>query len=167
MSDQQTTYGGLLMIFVLYILWFIFNEKITAETAVSGLIVCAVLYFFLCRFMGYSLKKDVKALKTFPLFLKFLIHIFINIILSNISVIKIILSQKKKAESEIVTFNPSLKKFGTKCLYANSITITPGTFTIKLKDGVYTVHSLIPSFSKDLNDSVILKYIKQMEEKGN
>ena len=154
------------MIFVLYILWFIFNEKITAETAVSGLIVCAVLYFFLCRFMGYSLKKDVKALKTLPLFLKFIAVLFINIVLFNISVIKIILSTNQKPESEIVTFDPELKKFGTKCLYANSITITPGTFTIKLKDGIYTVHSLIPSFSKDLNESVLLKYIKQMEEIG-
>ncbi len=152
------------MIFALYILWFIFNEKVTAETAVSGLIVCAVLYFFLCRFMGYSLKKDIKAFKNIPLFFKFLIHLFINIVFSNINVIKIILSKNKKADSEIVVFNPSLKKFGTKCLYANSITITPGTFTIKLKDGVYTVHSLIPSFSKHLLDSEILKNIKQMEE---
>ena len=128
------------MIFVLYILWIIFNGRFTAETAVVGLIICCALYFFLCRFLGY------------------------NIVLSNISVIKIILSPNKKPDSKIVTFNPGLKKFSTKCILANSITLTPGTYTIKLEDGQYMVHALVPEFGKDLNNLQVLKYIRKMED---
>ncbi len=153
------------MIFVLYILWFIFNGRFTAETAVVGLIVCCVLYFFLCRFLGYSVKNDIASIKKIPLFAVFFIILFFHIVLSNISVIKIILSPHKKPESKITTFNPGLKSFSARCILANSITLTPGTYTLKLEDGQYTVHALVPDFAKDLNSMPILKYIRKMEDK--
>lgn len=153
------------MIFILYILWFIFNGRFTAETAVVGFAVCSAIYFGLCRLMGYSLKKDISALKKIHVFIVFFIFVLIHVIISNINVIRIILSAKKKPESEIVTFNAGLKEFNTKCLFANSITITPGTYTIGLKNGVYTVHALTPDFSKHLLESKVLKCVKKMEEK--
>ena len=153
------------MIFVLYILWFIFSNAVTAETAVSGAVVCSFLYFFLCRFLGYSLKKDIMALKKIPSFIVFLLILFFHIVMSNIGVIRVIRSVKKKPDSEIITFNPGLKKFSSKCIFANSITITPGTFTVGLKNGVYSVHALTPEFSEGLEDSTILKRLKNMEEK--
>ncbi len=152
------------MIFVLYILWIIFNGRFTAETAVVGLVVCCTLYFFLCRFLGYSIKNDIFSIKKIPLFIKFFVVLFFHIVLSNISVIKIILSPNKKPDSKIVTFNPSLKKFSTKCILANSITLTPGTYTVKLEDGQYMVHALVPEFAKDLDNLQILKYIRKMED---
>ena len=152
------------MIFVLYILWIIFNGRFTAETAVVGLIICCALYFFLCRFLGYNIKNDIVSIKKIPLFIKFFVVLFFHIVLSNISVIKIILSPNKKPDSKIVTFNPGLKKFSTKCILANSITLTPGTYTIKLEDGQYMVHALVPEFGKDLNNLQVLKYIRKMED---
>ncbi len=162
----QAEYGGLRMIFILYILWFIFNGRFTAETAVVGLIVCCALYFFLCRFLGYSIKNDIASIKKIPLFIVFFVVLFFHIVLSNISVIKIILSPNKKPESKFVTFNPGLKKFTSKCILANSITLTPGTYTLKLEDGQYTVHALVPDFAKDLNNMPVLKYIRKMEDKA-
>lgn len=153
------------MIFVLYFLWFIFNGRFTVETAVIGLIVCCAVYFFMCHFLGYSIKKDILSIKKIPLFIIFFIILFFHILMSNISVIKIILSPKKNPDSKIVTFNPGLKKFASRCILANSITLTPGTYTVKLEDGNYSVHALVPEFAKDLDSSPILKYIRKMEDK--
>ncbi len=152
------------MIFVLYILWFIFNGSFSVQTFVIGFIVCCTLYFFLCRFLGYKVKNDIASVKKIPLFIKFVVVLFYYILISNISVIKIILSPKRKPDSQIVTFNPELKKFSTRCILANSITLTPGTYTVKLENGQYTVHTLTPEFSKELKKLHILKYIKKMED---
>lgn len=154
------------MIFSLYILWIIFNGRITAEIAVIGLVVCLSLYFFLYKFLGYNLKKDISSLKTIPKFVVFLLVLFFQIVISNINVIKIILSPKKKPKSEIVEFETDIKSVNLRCLFANSITITPGTYTVALKDGRYSVHSLTPDFSNHLNRSGVLRCIKKMEDKN-
>ena len=146
-------------------MWFIFNGRLSLETALTGIVVCGAIYGFLCRFIGYDIKKDISSLKKIHIFIAFLLTLFLNIAISNFIVIKIILSPNKKPNSEIVSFNPRLKNFNTRCIYAEAITITPGTYTVGLKNGEYQVHSLTPRFSKQLTNSAVLRYIKSMEDK--
>ena len=49
---------GMRMYVALFTLWIIFNGRFTPEVAVIGLIVSAVIFLFICKFMDYSLRKE-------------------------------------------------------------------------------------------------------------
>ena len=48
------------MFFVYFALWVVLNGKWTTEIALFGVAFAAIAYFFSCRFMGFSLKTDVR-----------------------------------------------------------------------------------------------------------
>ena len=49
------------------------------------------------------------------------------------------------------------------CL-ANSITLTPGTITISLDDGLFTVHCLDKSMAEGIADSRFVRLLQRIEE---
>ena len=49
---------------------------------------------------------------------------------------------------------------------ANSITLTPGTITVSLKDDTYEVHCLDKGLSEGIEDSCFVKLLKEMEEES-
>ena len=57
------------MFILLLLIWFIFNGKITLEITVLGIILCALIYFFMCRFMDYSVRKDFALIRKSVFFL--------------------------------------------------------------------------------------------------
>ncbi|MEN8136549.1 MAG: Na+/H+ antiporter subunit E [Thermodesulfobacteriota bacterium] len=51
-------------------------------------------------------------------------------------------AMKEKIAPRIVTFKTSLKSDAARVTLANSITLTPGTITVRIEDDVFTVHAL-------------------------
>jgi multicomponent Na+:H+ antiporter subunit E len=51
-------------------------------------------------------------------------------------------AMKKKIAPRIVTFKTHLKSDLARIILANSITLTPGTITIRIEDDIFTVHAL-------------------------
>ena len=54
-------------------------------------------------------------------------------------------------EPQILTFKTKLESDISSVTLANSITLTPGTITIDIKDGVFYVHALSKKVADDLN----------------
>ncbi|MBO4899565.1 MAG: Na+/H+ antiporter subunit E, partial [Lachnospiraceae bacterium] len=59
------------IIFVLF--WILLNGRFTVEILIFGLVISAVVYGFMCRFMGYSPKKDLCLLKSAGLILWYIL----------------------------------------------------------------------------------------------
>ncbi|MCG7873117.1 MAG: Na+/H+ antiporter subunit E [Candidatus Thiodiazotropha lotti] len=87
-------------------------------------------------------------------------YLFGEIIKANIDVIKRILSWEKTPISPQVIEVPQsqLTDLGT-VIYANSITLTPGTVTIKLSDESLTVHALSKEAAAELATGTMSKEI--------
>ncbi|WP_301663176.1 Na+/H+ antiporter subunit E [Methanoculleus frigidifontis] len=49
----------------------------------------------------------------------------------------------------IISFDTGLSGDVSRTVLANSMTLTPGTLTVDVEGGVYIVHSLCPTFSRD------------------
>ena len=47
------------MFFLFFLVWIIFNGAVTEEIVVFGLVISAAMYAFSCKFMNYSIKKDI------------------------------------------------------------------------------------------------------------
>ena len=49
-------------------------------------------------------------------------------------------------------------------LLANSITLTPGTITVEMKDGEYLIHCYDKTMGEGLDSSVFVSMLKKLEE---
>ena len=73
-------------------------------------------------------------------FLLYLPFFFFEVIKSNIDVAYRVLHPKMPIKPGIVAIKTSLKGNMAKLILANSITLTPGTFTLDIIDDTYLIH---------------------------
>lgn len=152
------------MFLLFFIIWVAFNGRLTAEIAVFGIVIAAVMYLFICKFMNYSFRKDIWFFRNIVYILEYLIVLILEILKANLSVISLVISSQYEPEPEIVTFTTDLKHDLLKVVLANTITLTPGTITASLEGNTYTVHCLDKEFAKGIEDSVFVKLLRNMEE---
>lgn len=153
------------MFILLFVVWLIFNGKFTVEIAIFGLVISAVILLFMCKFMDYSIKKEIKLYKNFFWFVKYVAILILEIIKANLCVISLETSQRFDLEPVLVTFTSPVKTKVGKFLLANSITLTPGTITVNQDGDQFVVHALDSSLAVGLDSSVFVKQILALEER--
>lgn len=151
------------MFIAFFLLWIIFNGSLTLEIAIFGLMVSAVIYLFLCKFMNFSLKKDIYYMKKLPLLIQYMYVLVKEIAIANVAAIKLVLSTKQVIEPCIVRFRTDLKSGLSRFLLANSITLTPGTITVSVEDDLFTVHCLDKSMSEGMDESAFVQLLRKIE----
>ena len=77
-------------------------------------------------------------------------YLFREIVLANINVIKRILTPGKSISPTMVTLPLPQKSDLGKVIYANAITLTPGTVTVQLNSDTITVHALAKETAESL-----------------
>lgn len=96
-------------------------------------------------------------------FLYYISVLIAEIVKSSLQVMRLILSDREIAEPVIVTHKTPLKtKFG-RVILANSITLTPGTFTIILEGDELLIHCLDEEMAEGLKDMRLEKLLQKME----
>ena len=157
---------GCFVYFLLLLLWIIFNGRITPEVFLFGVVICGWLYWFISKHMGYNYKDELRYAKKLPLYLKYAVVLVWEIFKANLAVIRIVLSPKMEIEPAIVRFHTDLESEAAQVTLANSITLTPGTYTAGLEDGSYVVQALDKKkFGEGLNDSVFAEQLRRLEGK--
>lgn len=152
------------MFFVLFFCWIVFNQNFTLEIAIFGIVISAAIYAFACKFMNFSIKKDIFFFKKFPIVVVYFLVLFREVIKANFVLIKTFLIGKKKREAVIVQFESKLKHPFARVFLANAITLTPGTITVSLEGNTFKVHCFDKSLAVGLTDSVFEKYLLKIEE---
>ncbi len=152
------------MYLVFFFAWVIFNGQITTEIVIFGVFIAAAVFWFICKFMDYSLKKELKLYKSIGFLLWYAVVLLKEIIKANIDIIPKIYTVEEAMEPVIVKFRVDLKTDWARVLLANSITLTPGTITVALEENEYTVHCLDTSLAEGLESSVFVELLKKFEE---
>lgn len=153
------------MFLLLFCVWVILNGRITMEICILGILVSAAVFAFLCRFLDYSVKKELLLFRLFPLFVRYLWVLVEEIVKANVCVLKIILSPELQPEPAVVYFDTRLRSGIARVMLADSITLTPGTITVSLEGNHYCVHCLDRELSQGLEDSVFVELLEEMENK--
>ena len=151
------------MYVIFVILWIIFNGKFTWEIFWIGAVISALLYWFVCRFMGYSIKKDLRAFAKIGQSIGYLWTLVIEVVKANTQVIHFIMTSKYEIQPKLVRFKTDLKQELSKVVLANSITLTPGTITVSLTEDEYVVHCLDEELAEGMEDSVFVQKLHKME----
>ncbi len=154
------------MFLLIFAVWLILNGKVTAEICVIGLLLSSALFLFMCKFMDYSVKKELLVFQLAPSFIRYLWVLVQEIVKANMTVVGIILSPDMEPEPAFAYFDTDLKSEISKAVLADSITLTPGTLTVSVEGNHFCVHCLDKSLAEGLDDSVFVKLLKEMEEKG-
>lgn len=151
--------------YLIYLLfWIILNGKITLEILIFGLVISAVMYWFTCKFLDYSIKKDILLVKSSGYLFYFAIVLIKEIIIANINVTKFVYSGKYVPEPAITYFNPGLESKIARVLLANSITLTPGTVSVSEDEGVFCVHALDKAYADGIDSCSFVRILKKMED---
>ncbi|MDO4345465.1 MAG: Na+/H+ antiporter subunit E [Eubacteriales bacterium] len=154
------------MLLLFFLVWIIFNGAITAEIVIFGAVIALLVFAFICKFMDYSIRKEILLVKKSGYFIWYVITLVVEIVRANLAVIHLILSQKEIVEPVMVTFTTHLKSKIARVILANSITLTPGTITVSLRGDKLVVHCLDKSLAEGMEDSVFVKMLEKLERTG-
>ena len=152
------------MLLLFFLIWVVFNGRLTLEIALFGIAVAVAVFAFICRFMDYSLQKERSFYKKLPLFFQYLFCLVKDIIVSNITVSHMILTRKETMEPVLVHVHADLKTETARVMLANSITLTPGTITVAMTEDDLLVHCLDKSLSEGMEDSTFVRLLQKLEE---
>ena len=152
------------MYFVFLALWIIFNGNFTLEILLFGIVIAGVIYWFLCRFMDFSIQKDLLLWKKGLLLLRYFCILIMEIVKANVTTMRLLFSEKYEIEPVLVTFRTTLETRMARVLLANSITLTPGTITVSLEGNEFQVHCLDRSLAEGLSDGVFVRELEKLEK---
>ena len=151
------------MYLVFLIIWIIFNEKFNLEILLFGLVISAVVFAFVCRFMDYSVKKELNFYRKLPGMLGYVFVLIKEILVANLNVCHLILSEEEEIDPALVQFQTDMETPEGRAFYANAITLTPGTITVSLENDTYVVHCLDESMAAGLADAKLEQMLHELE----
>lgn len=149
------------IVFVLF--WILLNGRFNVEILIFGLVISAVVYAFLCRFLDYSVRKDLCLLKSSGLLIWYILVLLKEIVEANIQVLKFVYSPKYIPEPAICYFKTDLQSGFAKVLLANSITLTPGTITVSVNGDEFCVHALDTSLAEGIEEGGFVHILRKIE----
>ena len=152
------------MYFVYFLMWIIFNGKITWEITIFGLVIATLIYSFTCAFLHFSIKKDIYFIRNSLLLVQYVLILIWMILKANAVVIRMILSPHYQNKPVIINYKTDLQTKTARVLLANSITLTPGTITVSLEENEYTIYCMDKSMANDIDNSVFVKLLRNMEK---
>lgn len=138
----------------LFIVWILLSGKFDLFHLALGALSCLLVTIISGDLLFQKRDKGVR--ERFAEALRFLSYcgwLFGQIILANFHVIGLALSPKrtkKELDPHIFTFTTSLQTEFAKFVLANSITLTPGTVTIRIHNQTFFIHSISKKAAGDL-----------------
>ena len=151
------------MYIIFFLIWVIFNGQLTLEIAAFGLVIAGIMYWFTCKFLGYSPKTDLKMGKKLFQILHYVFVLIKEIIKANFETIRLICSAGRVVEPVLVEFEVHFKTDTSRFLLANSITLTPGTITVAVEGDKFIVHCLDQTLAEGISSSVFVKLLEKIE----
>lgn len=123
--------------------WLILSGKFDIFHLTLGLI-SSLLVTFMSKDILFPGTKSREGFSEVLRFSKYIPWLFIEIFSATLHVVFLALHprMKEKLDPRIIRFKTKLKSDMSMVTFANSITLTPGTITIRMVDGEYCVHAI-------------------------
>ena len=151
------------MAILLFLLWIIWNGKVSVELLLFGAALTALAMLFAIKLLGYSLESERRFWRNLPLFLRYVAVLIAEILRSAAAVGALALSPGKRPDPVIIEFHSGLPTDFQNVLLANSITLTPGTFTLFQEGDRFMVHCLRREFADGMGDSRFIELLRKMK----
>ena len=146
---------------ILFALWLVLSWHFTTLFLFFGVVTCSIAVFVVTR-MGIL---DGESL---PLHLAWRAATYVpwlvwEILKSNVRVARIILSPRIRVDPSIVHFRASQRTDLGRFIYANSITLTPGTVTTGIVGDDFEVHAIVQEEIDGSEENIMNRRVAQLE----
>lgn len=148
--------------FLLAIFWIINSGHFDALLLSLGVISIALVIFMnqlMNKVSGHSEPPVILSWKL-PFYVAWLVK---EIVKSNIEVIRCIWQREPAIEPAVIKVKASQETELFKVLYANSITMTPGTVTMEVEDDVFTIHALTRASREGVESGEMDTKVRKLE----
>jgi multicomponent Na+:H+ antiporter subunit E len=124
---------------VLFITWLMLTSSLHWQEVATGALLSLALALFLARSYARLGLPPISLVRLWRLGVYFLV-VFVEVVKANIDVAYRVLHPKLPINPGIVVIKTELSQDVAKVLLANSITLTPGTFTLDIIGDTLLVH---------------------------
>ena len=155
------------MLFILLLaMWLILNSRITLEVILFGVVISGALSWFCRRQRIWPRWIDRSLFRLSGKILLYLWRLLGHIISSSLTVCRIILTPGlEEVQPKLLFFEPDLDEVSTRVVLGNSITLTPGTFTVGIYgDSILCVHALNGDMVEGTRHLDLTPRLKDMEK---
>ena len=143
---------------ILMIVWILLNNTFQPDILIVGAVIALFLSMFLCK--SCELFTDMNFTPKGIIYTIIFLGVFmIDLVKSNLDVTRRVLNPALPIKPGIVEVKTKLKSKFARMLLANSITLTPGTLTVDVKDDSFFIHWI------DVKDEDVKVASKEIVEK--
>lgn len=143
---------------VLAVFWLLLSGIINPLLLSFGALSVVIVLFTLKRMD--EVENESRQISTSLRLIRYLPWLIGQIFSSSIHVTKLIWGSPDKVSPVLAKIDAKDIPVSNRVLYANSITLTPGTLSVDLEDGEVTVHALQKSSIEELKEGGMEKKIK-------
>lgn len=151
------------MYILLFVFWLLLCGKITVEICLLGIAIIAAMGLLEYRLFGYNPRSEVRLVRKTPIFCAYVVVLMWEILKASLIISRDILFKHYRVTPTLVTFTTTLHSDFGRYLLANSITLTPGTITIRVEGDKLTVHCLDSSMLDTSENGVFQRWIHRLE----
>ncbi len=136
----------------LFAVWIVFSGFFDPFHLGLGLLSCALVTWLSSDllFADRTQPLRVRLVQAWRLG-RYLVWLLGQIVLANVAVLRLALAGRRAIQPQILRYRCGLKSDFEKFLLANSITLTPGTVTVKILGDTYYVHAIDDASAAGLN----------------
>lgn len=123
--------------------WLLFSGRYDTFHVLAGVLSVLIVLALNRRLLGVRLfPADVHRHLNPLRLIGYIVWLTGQIVVAALQVARIVLSPRLRVDPSMVEFHADLPNASAQTIVANSITLTPGTFTVDLDRGVFLVHAL-------------------------
>lgn len=128
---------------LLFLVWVVFSGYIDVFHLSLGLLSCAIITWISSDLLFEDRTTRLRPrLVQLGRLLSYLLWLLWQIVLANLFLLRLAFAPREKWQPQIVRYECGLETDFEKYLLANSITLTPGTVTIKILGNTFYIHAI-------------------------
>ena len=156
---------ALILFVALFAVWLLLSGHYTASLVTYGALSCAVVVALVAHLgildeEALPVHLGIRPFLYWPWLMK-------EIVLSNLAVAKVILTPSLPIHPRILRVEASQKSHVGQVIYANSITLTPGTVTLDVREDRFFVHALTSESAEGLLSGEMDRRVALLEGAGD
>ncbi|HHW74438.1 MAG TPA: Na+/H+ antiporter subunit E [Firmicutes bacterium] len=167
MAGRKDIRGAILIFALLMGFWLLLSATLHWQHLLVGTVLSLGITFTWSRIKIGGGRRTSFSLKQTGLMLYYLLCLIWEVLKANIMVALIVLNPRLPVSPGIVITRTALKRDLMRALYANSITLTPGTITVDLEDDRLVVHAITVPAGHGVLDWYLSDQAKKIEGEGS
>lgn len=156
----------IILFITLFLFWLVLSSSFAIESVIIGIVASIAVTVYSKDIVFGEEETSLYKFSGVIELVRFVWHLIVEVIKANIGVVKIVLDPSLPISPRfvVVAIPDNLKKDFNKVLYANAITLTPGTLTVDILEEGYLVHALNEEAGNGVKGSALEKYVMKVEE---